>query len=91
MKKVFQLKDEKKKSDRIIEAIKHQLRKYVKRERGKKLPQESDFWDLQCKFGSSIDTAESLPFAQIIKELDTANSNNWEECYVEIVAVPKKQ
>jgi hypothetical protein len=86
LKKVFALVQENKHPDRIIEAIKHELRKYVKRERNKKLPEGSDFWQLDCKFGKSSDDTVTLSFADIIKELDKAREEDWKECYIEIIS-----
>ena len=85
MKKLFILQQENKHPDRVIEAIKNEIRKYVKRERKKKLPEGSDFWNLKCKFGKSSDDAESFTFAQMVKELDMAREEEWSECYIEII------
>ena len=89
MKKIFQLKQDNKNPDRVIEAIKNELRKYVKRERAKKLPEGSDFWDLTCRFGGSSDESKAMPFAQIIKALDEAKENDWQECFIEITSNAK--
>ena len=86
MKKVFALEQENKHPDRIVEAIKHELRKYVKRERNKKLPEGSDFWQLDCKIGKSSDEAEIVLFAELIKSLDKAREEDWKECYIEIIS-----
>ena len=55
MKKTFPINDRKNTPARAIEAIKSELRKYVKRERKKKLPEGVDFWDFDCKVGESAD------------------------------------
>jgi hypothetical protein len=31
---------------RVVEAIKYELKKYIKRERNKKRPEEVDFWEM---------------------------------------------
>ena len=41
MKKTFQLAQEGKKPDRLLEATKHEIRKYIKRERRRALPYSS--------------------------------------------------
>lgn len=69
-----------------MEAVKHEIRKYLKRERNKKLPEEALYWDFDCRFGQSGDTSESLPASAIIGALDKAHEASWETCYVEIVA-----
>ena len=51
MQKIFQLTDSKIKLTRRVEAIKGDVRKYIKRERKKKLPEGFDFWDFNCSLG----------------------------------------
>ena len=87
MKKTFKLQDEKRHPDRIVEAIKHEIRKYVKRERGKKLPDaETMFWDFDCKFGENTQSAEIVTFNGIIEGLDKVVKAGWPECYIEIIS-----
>ena len=87
MKKVFKLTDEKKHEDRVLEAIKHDIRKYVKREKKKKLPDaKMTYWDFNCKVGATSDTAKVVDFDELIKELDAVKASGATECYVEILA-----
>lgn len=87
MKKIFQLQEEHRKPERTLEATKHEIRKYVKRERKKKLPnKETMFWDFDCRFGQNSDTAQSLSFDEVIKALDKAFEEKWPQCYIEIMA-----
>ncbi len=88
MKKQFQLLDEKRNPERIIEAIKYEIRKYIKRERSKKLPDGADFWDFECRFGSNSDAMQPLHVAQLTAALDKAHEEKWEQCVVEIIAKP---
>jgi len=53
MKKTFQLHVEGKHPERLLDAIKHEIRQYLKRERRKPLPAQMDFWDFDCRFGLS--------------------------------------
>ena len=46
MKKTFSFSHPKKKRPRVADAIKHELKKYIKRERNKTLPKGVDFWDI---------------------------------------------
>ena len=57
MKKTFQLAQEGKKPDRLLEATKHEIRKYIKRERRRTLPEGVDYWDFDCRFGATQDDA----------------------------------
>jgi len=87
MKKVFQLTDKKKHPDRVLEAIKHDIRKYIKREKGKKLAdKELTYWDFDCKVGTDEGSAKKVTPIQLIKSLDDIKESGAESCYVEILA-----
>ena len=86
MKKTFKIQVENKNPDRVVESIKNEVRKYIKREQRKPLPKDTDFWFFDCKFGKSKDEALEIPFSAITKSIDTATSENYEEFYLEIIA-----
>lgn len=86
MKKIFKLTHDKKKPERLVEAIKHDIKKYMKRERSKALPESATFWDFNCKFGSSADDAKTVTALELNKELDGALISGLTECYVEVIA-----
>ena len=88
MKKTFPINDPKNTPARVIEAIKSELRKYVKRERKKKLPEGVDFWDFDCKVGETADKALPLHVAEINQALDHALTDDWQAVYFEIIAKP---
>ena len=86
MKKVFKLQQENKNPERQLDAVKNEIRKYLKRERKKKLPEDAIYWDFDCRFGESSDKAEVLSASEIIAALDKAHEATWSECYIEIIA-----
>lgn len=88
MKKTFPIIVEKNAPERVIEAIKSELRKYVKRERNKKLPEGFDFWDFDCKVGHKVEEATELHVAEINAALDHALEDKWETIHFEILAKP---
>lgn len=88
MKKTFQLTHTKIKRDRLIEAVRHEVKKYIKRERNKKLPEGVDFWDFDCKFGNNIEEAKEIHLAEISKCIDKAEEQQLELFYLEIIAKP---
>ncbi len=88
MKKTFPLEDPKHKPARIVEAIKAEVRKYLKREHRKTLPEDVDFWDFDCRAGKDAETAEVVHVSEIIKPIDTAAQEKWESIYIEILAKP---
>jgi len=92
MRKVFKLTDPKKHEDRVLEAVKHDIRKYVKRERKKDLPEKATmYWDFDCKVGATAEDAKVVDFEELIKALDAVKATGATEMYVEILAkaVPK--
>jgi hypothetical protein len=87
VKKVFQLKDEKKHEDRVLEGIKHEVRKYIKREKRKTLPEsETMYWDFDCKVGAEASSAQTVEFDALIKAIDTVKESGAEQCYVEVLS-----
>ena len=86
MKKTFQLIVANKKKDRQVEAIKNEERKYIKRERTKRLPENCNYWNFDCKFGKTADEAAEIRFVDLIKSIDIAASEDLESFYLELVA-----
>jgi hypothetical protein len=86
LKKTFFLKDEKKDLNRILDSIKHNIRKYIKREKRKTLPEGSDFWKINCKFGQNEQNAIDIRFEDIIKTINALPQENWESFYIELTS-----
>ncbi len=90
MKKTFNLSHPTKNTDRHIEAIKGEIKKYLARERRKKLPDESHFWKFNCKFGNTQEDSKSI-FANEIKNLiDQYVNDNKPSFYLEIISSLEK-
>jgi len=85
VRKTYLLNIEGKHRDRLLDAAKHDIRKYVKRERRRALPAGVDFWDFDCKFGSSESTAAGVHFATLIGLIDSLVAEGGEQFYVEVV------
>ncbi|RLL51321.1 hypothetical protein D8Y20_09540 [Mariprofundus sp. EBB-1] len=88
MKKTFQLSHPKKKVARLVDAVRCDVKKYLKRERKKDLSEGVDYWDFDCKFGPSAELAEVIEVADIGKAIDEAEKQQFETIYVEILAKP---
>lgn len=86
MRKTYQLNIEGKHRDRVLDAVKHDIRKYVKRQRRVALPADVDFWDFDCKFGRSAETAAPVHFGDLMGLIDTAAKEGADAFYVEIMA-----
>ncbi len=88
MKKQFSLQDGNKKKDRVVEAIKHDVNKYLARERRKPLPTGVDFLDFHCKVGADAASAKIVHVKEIGKSMDAIVSQNVTAIYIEIQARP---
>lgn len=88
MKKTFQLAVEGKNRDRVLDAVKHEIRKYVKRERRRELPAGVDYLDFDCRFGLTPETAETVHLANLTASIDAAAKEGADQFYVEILAKP---
>jgi hypothetical protein len=88
MKKTFNLTHPKIKVPRLVDAIKHKVKKYIKRERQKTLPENVDFWDFDCRFGVDETTSEVIHLSEINKYISQAESKQLESFYLEILAKP---
>jgi len=88
MRKTFKLTHEKKHPDRVLEAIKNEIRKYIKRERNKKLPKDVDFVDFDCRFGKDDLLNDQIHLSEIDKSVEWAASEQLESFYLEIIAKP---
>ncbi len=91
MKKTFLLEDPRHQADRVVAGIKHELRKYLKRERRKKLPEDVDFWDFDCRIGRDVASAVVAHVEELIPAVDTASKDGWSAVYVEILAKPGRR
>ncbi|AOT06853.1 DUF6172 family protein [Pseudoalteromonas luteoviolacea] len=86
MKKTFELTHPKIKLARRVDAVKHEIKKYLKRERNKTLPAGADFWDFDCKFGNTEAEAQPVHVSQLNKLIDKTQQENLTSFYVEILA-----
>lgn len=91
MKKTFNLTHSKHKVPRLVEAIKSEVKKYIKRERKKTLPEGVDFWDFDCRFGEDEATSKVIHISTINEHISQAESKALESFYLEILAKPGKR
>jgi hypothetical protein len=86
VRKTFHLKLEGKHPDRVLDAIKHEIRQYLRRERRKTLPDGADYWDFDCRFGASPQQAEPVHVAQLTALIDGVAQQGAESFYLELLA-----
>ena len=86
MRKNFPLHIDGRHPDRVLDAVKHEVRKYLKRERRRDLPEGVDFWDFDCKCGLQSSDAELVHVAALITSIDALAKAEAKSVYVEILA-----
>ena len=88
MKKTFKLIHPKIKPARLIEAARRDIKKYLKRENRKLLPEDFDCWNFDCKFGPTEEKAEVILSSEISKCISEAEAESLKSFYLEILAKP---
>ena len=88
MRKNFQLHIEGKNRDRVLDAVKHEIRKTIKRDRRRVLPEGVDYWDFDCRFGASLEVAEVVHLSALTGLIDALVKEGGEKFYVEILVKP---
>ncbi|BEP96565.1 DUF6172 family protein [Acidovorax sp. A79] len=91
MRKTFQLHVEGKNRDRVLDAVKHEIRKYIKRERRRELPEGADFWDFDCQFGRTREDAAAAHLSALTGLINEVAAEGGPQFHVEIVARPGKR
>ena len=91
MRKTFQLHVEGKNRDRVLDAVKHEIRKYIKRERRRDLPEGADFWDFDCQFGRTKEDATVAHLSALTGMINGVAAEGGAQFYVEILAKPAKR
>jgi hypothetical protein len=86
MKRTFTLDHPKIKVPRVVDSVKHDIRKLIKKERKKPLPSGAIYWDFDCKFGQSEETAVEVHLSSLTKNIDALVEKNIMTVYVEITA-----
>lgn len=86
MKKTIALTHSKLNTARLVDAIKHDIKKYLARERRKALPDGTDYWTFDCRFGASEEVAKKIFTSEINKHIDAAVAQELAEFYIEILA-----
>lgn len=88
MKKTFKMSHPKIKRPRLVEAIKYEVKKYIRRERRKTLPPNVDYWDFDCRYGADQESSEVIHISEINKYISQAESQQLESFYLEVMVKP---
>ena len=88
MKKTFNLVHPKIKAPRIVDSIKHDIKKYLKKEREQSLPSGMKFLTFDCKVGQTEETAGAVAVEELTKTIDDLVLNKAKTIYVEMAPKP---
>lgn len=88
MKKSFTFASKNKAPERNIDSYKNEIKKYIARERRKKLPESADYWDFDCKIGADESVSESIHLKEIGKSIDLIFKEGHGGFYLEVLAKP---
>jgi len=88
VRKTYQLNIEGRHRDRVLDAIRHDISKYLKRQRRAALPPGANFWDFDCRFGLSKDSATAAELARLKDLIAAAAQEEASALYVEILPRP---
>ncbi len=91
MKKTFSVDVPNKKPARQVDAIKHEIKKYIARERRRDLPDGYDFWDFDCEIGPVPQSVEKVHLTKVNSMIDQLVSEGKTEFYLSVVATPRKR
>ena len=84
MKKTYKLEHPKIKVARIVDSIRHDIKKYLKKERNKPLPSGTRYWGFDCKSGPTEETAVEVHLSSLAKSVDELVAKNNMTIYIEI-------
>ncbi|CBW27592.1 conserved hypothetical protein [Halobacteriovorax marinus SJ] len=86
MKKIFNLTAPNKKPERQADSVKYEIKKYIKRERRKELPEGHSCWELDCKIGKDQNQAQVITPDRFSSMIDEFVAQGCESIYVEVLS-----
>lgn len=87
MKRTYSLVHPKIKPARLIDAARHDIKKFLKKERNKPTGRHVPFWDFEVKFGQSEQETEIIALSEINQYMDKAEADGQSQFYVEITTI----
>lgn len=88
MKKTVSLTHPRHAPAQALALVKNTLRKYLKRERRKALPEGADYWAFDCRVGVDEASASPSHVEELIGRIDAFANQGADAVYVEILARP---
>lgn len=91
MKKTFPLQAHGRDDARVRDKIRHEVNKYVRRERQKALPEGFAWWAFACRVGPSAEQAVAKSLDDVGGAIDAVAQTGATAVYVEILASPSQR
>jgi hypothetical protein len=91
MKKTFPLQAPGKDDARVRDKIRHEVNKYVRRERRKEVPEGFAQWEFQCRVGPSPEEAQPRELKEVAGAIDAVALTGVPAVFIEIIAVPAQR
>lgn len=91
MKKIFPFEIQGKHPDRLLDHTKHEIKKYMRRETRRPLPEGFDYWDFDCTIGASQSLAQSVHPKEINQKINELKALEHPSFFIELVVKPKKR
>lgn len=85
MKKTYAFHKDGRHPDRVLEAIKHDIRRDMKRQRSKPLPDGTDYWTFNARLGIDAASAEAVHPAALTDQVEDLARSGATACYVELL------
>ena len=86
MRKNYPLSADNKQPARVLDGVKHDIRRYFTRERSRDLPPGANVWLFDCKVGASAETAAEVRVSEVIAAVDAVAASGAPSVYVEVLA-----
>lgn len=86
MNKTYELVDKKRNKDRVVDLVKNEVRKYIKREKNKPLTEGVDFWKMECKISKDNNELVFVEFNNLIKTIDILVLEDAKALNIEIIS-----
>jgi len=91
MKKTFPLQVPGRDDARVRDRIRHEVNKYVRRERRKPLPEGYTWWAFSCRVGPDAAQAAARELDAVAAAIDEVAQQGAAAVYLEILAVPSQR
>lgn len=91
MKKTFPLQAPGKADARVLESVKDEVRRYVKREHRKPVPEGFHLWAFDCAVGPAAGAATGCALGDLNARIDDIARAGHAQVHIEIVAQPGKR